>query len=157
MELEEIGEKLIKGETIEKILEKFDWREFEKAVAGIFEANNFKVRQNFVFKTKRKYQIDILAVGERIVLCVDCKRWSMGRYKKAGLKNAAKIQEERVSELINFLRKNLFAKQMLKIKAQKFYSLVVTLFEEDLFEENKTFFVPVWKLNSFLLDMEKFF
>lgn len=158
MELEKIRKDLLKGKTIEEILEKFDWKEFEKTVAEIFESNNFEVKQNFIFKTKRKYQLDILAKKERIVLCVDCKEWGKGRYKKTGLRYAAKNQEERINQLIKFLKKNLIAKQMLKInlRKQKFYPLVVTLLEEDLLKENETFFVPVWKLNSFLLDIEKF-
>jgi hypothetical protein len=44
---------------------------------------------------------------------------------------------------------------MLKISLnQKFYPLVVTLFQEDVVKENETFVVPVWKLNSFLVELE---
>jgi Holliday junction resolvase len=158
MELEKIRKHLLKGKTIEEILEKFDWREFEKTVAEIFERNGFEVKQNFVFKTKRRYQIDSLAKGKRIIFCIDCKEWRKGRYKKTGLKYATKDQKERVGELIKFLKKNLIARQMLKIdlEKQKFYPLVVTLLEEDLLKENETFVVPVWKLNSFLLDVERY-
>jgi Holliday junction resolvase len=158
MELEKIREDLLKGKTIEEILEKFDWREFEKTVAEIFEVNDFEVKQNFIFRTKRNYQIDVLAMRKRIVLCVDCKEWGRGRYKKTGLKHAAKNQEERVKQLIKFLKKNLVARKILKIdlKKQKFYPLIVTLLEEDLLKENETFFVPVWKLNSFLVSIEEF-
>jgi Holliday junction resolvase len=158
MGLEEIRKDLLKGKTIEEVLEKFDWRGFERTVAEIFESNDFEVKQNFTFKTKRRYQIDVLARRERIVLCVDCKEWGKGRYKKTGLKYAANSQEERVNQLIKFLKKNLIAKQMLGIdlRKQKFYPLIVTLLEEGLLKESETFVVPVWKLNSFLLDIEKF-
>jgi len=158
MELEKIRKDLLKGRTIEEILEKFDWKEFEKTVADIFESNEFEVKQNFIFETKKRYQIDVLVKRERIVLCIDCKEWGKGRYKKTGLKYAVKNQEERVNQLINFLKKNLVAKQILKInlRKQKFYPLIVTLQEEDLLKENETFVIPVWKLNSFLLDIEKF-
>jgi Holliday junction resolvase-like predicted endonuclease len=158
MELEKIKKELLKGRTIEEILENFDWKDFEKTVSEIFLANNFKVKQNFIFKTKRRYEIDVLAIDERFIFCVDCKEWSRGRYKKTGLKYAAKDQEERLKQIKKFLKKNLIARQSMKIdlEKQKFYPFIVTLFEEDLLKENETLFVPVWKLNSFLLNMEKF-
>jgi len=159
MELEKIKKELLKGKTIEEILEKFDWKGFERTVSEIFLANNFKVKQNFIFKTKRRYEIDVLAIGERFVFCVDCKEWSKGRYKKTGLRYAAESQEERLKQLKKFLKKNLLARQSMKInlEKQKLNTLIVTLFEEDLLKENETFFVPIWKLNSFLLNLEKIF
>ncbi len=42
MELEEIRNNVLAGKNIEDILKKFDWKKFEKIVAGIFENNDFK-------------------------------------------------------------------------------------------------------------------
>lgn len=157
MELEKIRKDLLGGKTVEEILEKFDWKEFEKTVAEIFERNDFNTKNNFRFKTRNRYQIDIVAIRQNKVFCVDCKQWGRGRYKKSGLKQAVKEQEKRVKELKRFLKKNLIAQKILKIDLDyTFCSLIVTLLEEDLLKENETFVVPVWKLNSFLLDMEKF-
>jgi len=154
-ELEEI-EKQVRKLPIEEILKKHDWNEFEKIVAEIFKANNFEIKKNFRFKTKKRYEIDILAVKQNLIFCVDCKKWSSGRYKKSGIKIAATKQEKRTRMVRNFLKKNPIAMQMLKIgQTPKFYSLIVTLMEEDIIQEKKTFIVPIFKLNSFLLESER--
>lgn len=157
MELEKIRKNILSGKPIEEIIKNFNWKEFENFIAEIFRENNFEVIQNFRFKTKRKYEIDIVAARQNIVFCVDCKEWNKGRYKKTGLKYSAKNQEKRVKELKNFLKKNPDIQIFLKVNLKfEFYSLIVTLFEEDLFIEGNTFFVPVWKLNNFLLEAERY-
>jgi Holliday junction resolvase len=142
--------------SIEEILEKFDWKDFERTVSEIFERNDFRIKNDFRFKTRNRHQIDVVAIKENKVFCVDCKQWGRGRYKKYGLKKATKEQEKRVEEFKKFLKKNLIAQKMLKIGLNnKFYSLIVTLLQEDMIKENKTFVVPVWKLNSFLVELER--
>lgn len=157
MDLEQIRKCILSGKPIEEIIESFDWQEFEQLVAEIFENNNFRVKQNFRFKTKRRYEIDILAVGNKIVLCVDCKEWGSGRYKRAGLVRAAKKQEERVKQLKKFLKTNLIARQTLQLDLYcKIYPAIVTWLQEDLVKENNAFVVPVWKLNSFLVEINSY-
>lgn len=158
MELERIRKKVLAGKNIEEIVEKFDWKDFEEVSKKIFEENNFKVRKNFRFKTSRRYEIDVLALGSRYIFCVDCKQWRGGRNKKSGLKLAVKKQENRVKEFEKFIGKNIIARKMLRIdsKKQKLHPLIVTLFQEDLLKENETFVIPLWKLNSFLVEAEKY-
>ena len=157
VDLEEIKKAVLGGEQLESVLQKFGWKEFEWIIAQIFQNNGFYVKQNFRFKTKNRYEIDLLAVSSRFSICVDCKYWSQGRNKKSGLKSAAKKQEERVKELQKFLKKNLIAKEMLKINRKaKFHPMIVTLFEEDLVKENDTIVLPAWKLNSFLIEFENY-
>lgn len=156
VELGEI-EKLARKIPLEEILEKHDWREFENIVAGIFKANGFSVRKNFRFKTKERHEVDVLAVKQNLIFCVDCKKWKGGRYKKSGIKVAVKNQERRTGILRNFLKRNPIAIQILKIgKNLRFCSLIVTLMEEDIIQEEKTFIVPIFKLNSFLLELERY-
>lgn len=158
MELEEIRKDILAGKTIEEVVEKIDWKDFEELSKKIFEENNFRVRKNFRFKTSRRYEIDILALNPRYVFCVDCKQWGRRRDKTSGLKIATEKQEERINELKKFLRNNLIAKRMMKIemKKQKFHSIIVTWLQEDLAKDNETLIVPVWKLNSFLVEIEKY-
>ena len=158
IDLEEIKAAALEGKQLEEILQKFNWKEFEEFVAEIFRNNGFRVKQNFRFKTKNRYEIDLLAISNRHVLCIDCKEWGRGRYKKSGLKQAAGKQEKRLKEFRKFIKKNLIAKKMLKISQDSnFYTLIVTLFEEDLLKENETIVVPAWKLNAFLIDMNSYF
>jgi len=155
--LEGIKDKISKGQEIEEVLKKFNWKEFEGFIAEIFRDNGFAVKQNFRFKTKNRYEIDLLAINKRVAFCVDCKEWNQGRYKKTGLKYAAKNQEKRLEELRKFLKKNPIATGMLNVDANpNFYPLIVTLFEEDLTKENNTIIVPAWKLNGFLLEMDNY-
>jgi Holliday junction resolvase-like predicted endonuclease len=130
------------------------WKKFEQFVADIFRANEFRVRQNFRFKTSKSYEIDILAIGQRYSFCVDCKQWSGGRYKKGALGIAVSNQQRRVKELKKLLKKNVIARDMLK--TGRLYPLIVTQMEEDLLKEGETWVVPVEKLNSFLLNHEKY-
>jgi Holliday junction resolvase-like predicted endonuclease len=157
MDIEKIRKDILAGKEIEEVLKNLDWKDFEEFVVNVFSDNNFVVKRNFRFKTKRRYEIDIVASRGNSVVCVDCKEWSKGRYKKSGLKHAVKNQENRVKEFKKFLKKNLIAQNVLKIEPDSaFYPLIVTLFEEDLIIENNTFIVPVWKLNGFLLELEKY-
>ncbi|MEM5834491.1 MAG: restriction endonuclease [Candidatus Aenigmatarchaeota archaeon] len=148
----------LKTRILEEELKSFDWKNFEKIVQEIFEANGFIVKRNFRFKTKRKYEIDLIAVKEWFNFCVDCKRLGKGRYKKSEIIKAAIKQEERTEELKKFLGKNLIAKESLKVKSMRFYPLLVTLFEEEVVKEKEggTFVVPIWKLNSFLNEVESY-
>ena len=157
LNLEEIKGRILKGEEIEKILEKIDWKEFEELIRKILENHDFESFHNFRFRTKRKYEIDILANRDDLILAVDCKKWRRGRYKKTNLKYAVKSQKERVKKLISFLNKNFIWKNKLKIsKRTKFIPLIVTWFEEDLIQYDNVFIVPVWKFNNFLLNLSEY-
>jgi Holliday junction resolvase-like predicted endonuclease len=157
VELEKIVNEIKKGKELEEILKKFDWKFFENFVKEIFEANNFFVKQNFIFKTSRKYEIDLIASRNNIVLCADCKSWAAKGAKKGKIKAAVKKQEERVSELKKFLKRNPIAKNILKINSgSRFKSVIITLLEEDISKESKSIVIPIFKLNSFLVEAERF-
>lgn len=156
MKLEQIRKDMASGKAIEDIIEEFDWREFEEVVADILTDNNFRIRQNFRFKTKRRYEIDVLAIRDNVVLCIDCKQWGRGRYKRTGLLHSVEEQEERVKELRKFLKTNPIVQSLLKIKIQRIHPIIVTWLQEDLIKEKDTFVVPVWKLNSFLVELENY-
>lgn len=157
MMIEEFESRIRRGDDIEDVLEKYDWKKFEQIIAEIFQKNSFYTKQNFKFKTKRRYEIDVLATKSNRIFCIDCKWWGKGRYKKSGLKNAIESQEKRVKELHKFLKKNPIAKNMLKVTQGYITNpLIVTLHEEDMIKENNTFVVPVWKLNNFILAVENY-
>ena len=157
MLIEEIGNHITKGKDIEEVLEKYDWKKFEHIIGEIFQENGFRTKQNFRFKTKKRYEIDIIAIKNNLIFCVDCKWWNKGRYKKSGLKNAVILQENRGNELRKFLKKNIIAKNLLRINSNTVInSLLVTLHEEDIAKHNETFVVPVWKLNRFISEIEKY-
>jgi len=152
--LEDVKKELKSGKAIEEIVDAFNWKEFENFVAEIFVANGFFVKKNLRFKTKKRHEIDVLAVTNEIAFAVDCKEWGKGRYKSSSLKTAVIEQEKRVKHLKNFLKNNSIARKTLKIDKQEILSVVVTWLQEDLQKHNSSFIIPVWKLNNFLVDVE---
>lgn len=156
IDLDEIQAIMKKGKSIEEIVSSFDWKEFENLVAEIFKANGFFVKKNLRFKTVNRYEIDILAVDSNVAFAADCKEWSRGRDKKSGLKNAVEKQEERAKHLKNFVRGNPIAQKSLRLHKQEIFPLIVTWFQEDLQRHNHSLIVPVWKLNSFLIQEDNF-
>ena len=154
MDLDAISRRVLRGSQIEDEVGKFDWKEFESIIGDVFRRNDFSVRNNFRFKTKRRYENDLIAVRGDLVFCVDCKRWSSGREKRWSLVKAAKEQQKRTAELGKFLRSNPIARNMMKIPGGGLIPMVVTLHQEDIIKEGETFVVPVKKLNSFVLGFE---
>lgn len=152
--LEDIQKQLKNGKMIEEVIAGFDWKDFEKIVGEIFIKNEFLVKQNFRFKIKRRYEIDLIAARNNLVFVVDCKQWGKGRYKSSGIRKAANDQEIRADELKKFFKKNKIAQEILKIKSPSIFPLIITLWQEDVQKENNTFVVPIWKLNSFLLHFD---
>lgn len=141
--LDEIKQRLLKGEQIEDTVRDINWQEFESFVATVFKENDFDVFQNFRFKTKSNYEIDILSVKDNFVIAVDCKQWGRGRYKKTAIRESVSKQLKRVKEL----------KKVLIGENIRILPLLVTLFEEDIIEHKKVWIIPVWKLNEFLLNL----
>lgn len=154
--LNEIESQIKQGKGIEDVLEKYDWKKFEGIITEIFQEHGFHTKQNFRFKTKKRYEIDILAVKNSRMICTDCKWWNKGRYKKSGLKMAVANQEARVKELQKFLKKNPIAQSALKITRYTVYPIIVTLHEEDVIKESDTFLIPAWKLNRFVTEIEQY-
>jgi len=153
MKIEEAEGFLKKGRTIEEFVGKIDWKDFEKFVKEIFSANGFGSTSNFRFKTKKRFEIDIIATRNNLVFLADCKEWDKGRYKNSGLRKAAEDQIQRSVEFEKFFRKNPIAKSKFKLKSNpKITPLIVTWHDEIITEHKNCFVVPVWKLNSFLLE-----
>ena len=101
---------------IEEIVKAIDWQEFERLVSEILEKHEFKTWNNFRFKTKRRYEIDVITTRNNTTFLIDCKQWSTGRYKSSALKRASEDQEERLEEFERFVEENADVKKVLKEK-----------------------------------------
>ncbi len=137
--LEEIERKIKEGLTLEEALRETDWKDFESLVAEIFEIHGYKTKKNFRFKTFKWFEIDVIAEKSDFVFCVECKKWGKGRYKKSQIRKACKIHSLKTFEFSKFIDKRTIP-------------LIVTYLEEDIIKENDVIVVPIWKLNSFLLN-----
>lgn len=152
-DLDSVSRRVMRGEPIEEVLGKFDWRDFERTVGDIFRQNDFRVMNNFRFRTSRRWEVDLVASRGSAVFCVDCKRWSRGREKSWSLRRAAREQAARTRALSKFLGSNPTARARLGAGGN-LVPVVATLFEENVLREGPTFVVPVKKLNSFIAESD---
>lgn len=130
-------------DDLERVSKEVVWQKFEVLVGFIFEANNFQVNINKVrtFNKKRR-QYDVIAKKNDKTYLVECKKWSGDRYRLSALKKAIEKHKERTEFYRNLSRENSIP-------------IIVTFVEEDIkFYENMPI-VPVFRLNSFINEIEK--
>ena len=65
------------GADFERVCTTLEWSEFESIATEAFKANNYDVLKNIRFKEKngKRWEIDILACRQPLILSVDCKHW----------------------------------------------------------------------------------
>jgi len=67
------------GADPERIARELRWQEFEAFADQVLARDGFATLNHFVFKDSgRRFEIDVVAAKEPIVLCVDCKHWHHG-------------------------------------------------------------------------------
>ena len=87
------------GADIERVCRNLSWKEFEDVAVTAFQTNGYSTIKHFRFRREnRMWEIDVLAVKGKIVLCVDCKRW-MKRLAASTMSKVAEAQIERVKAL----------------------------------------------------------
>ncbi len=149
MDLRRIEEEMSRGRQLEDILEGYDWKDFENICSQIFQEHGWKTENNFRFKSENRYEIDIVARKGSKVLCADCKHWGIRPGKKTQLRYAAEKQKERTEQLS---RTTLLGSG----KETAFHPMVITLMQEDIYQSEDVWIVPVFRLNDFLLNYERY-
>ncbi|MCD6241308.1 restriction endonuclease, partial [Candidatus Bathyarchaeota archaeon] len=87
------------GADIERVCRNLSWKEFEDVTVTAFQTNGYSTIKHFRFRHEnRMWEIDVLAVKGKIVVCVDCKRW-MKRLSASTMSKVAEAQIERVRAL----------------------------------------------------------
>jgi len=130
-------------EDLERISEEVIWQNFERLVGFIFEVNDFQVNVNKVraFNKKRR-QYDVIAKKDDITYLIECKKWAVNRYRLSALKKAIEQHKERT----NFYR---------NLTGEKAIPIMVTLIEEDIKFYEDIPIIPIFKLNSFINEVER--
>ncbi|MEM0101229.1 MAG: restriction endonuclease [Candidatus Methanomethylicaceae archaeon] len=150
MKLEELENKLKLGESLEEILKKEGWKDFEDLTSLILSENGFLTIKNFRFSyNKKRYEIDIIALEEPRAILIDCKHWKARYGKKSALRKAAHTHYQKC---LNFSYK---LSEIPIIELKKWNKVIIiptliTLYEEELREEEKVLIVPLFKIVSFL-------
>jgi protease II len=118
------------------------WQNFERLAAFIFEKNNFQVKINVIkTRNKKRRQYDVVARRGDKTFLIECKKWAGNRYRLSALKAAIEKHKERVE----FYR---------DITNEDAAPIVVTLIEEEIKFYEDMPIVPIFKLNSFINEMD---
>jgi hypothetical protein len=147
------------GAELVKVVELMTWKDFEGLVAGILEENRFSCIESFRRKgneTVRGMEIDVIGARGYTILSIDAKMWGVRGGKASALKTASVKQKERTIRLTTQLQKlSEKISSMRKGKYTVFPVMVTWLVEEVEINEGVPV-VPVFKLNSFIQDFEKY-
>jgi len=142
------------GFEIEHVAKYLDWGEFEAFTKDILRLHEFQVHSRVRFKSnakKKRYECDLVAIRNSIVLCIDCKHWSSRSGKKYGLKKAVEKQVERTL----VLSEKFFELDFEKFGIEKrddllMMPLLISWLVEDIRVYQDVPIVPIFQLSNFI-------
>jgi len=138
------------GTDIERVCKVLEWIEFENFTATAFEKNNFVVKRRFRFKaSQRRWEIDVLAYSEPIMLCVDCKRWRRG-WGNSAITKVAAAQAQRTEVLAKNLQDIQREIGLINWREATLFPVILSLFPGPVKFYDKVPVVPILQLQNFL-------
>ncbi|MEM2964968.1 MAG: hypothetical protein QXE22_05935 [Candidatus Bathyarchaeia archaeon] len=149
--IDRVVEALNRGGSPSKVCGSLDWWEFEWLIFEAFRLNGFEVLKGFTFTTfsKKRFQIDILALKLNILMSVDCKQW-MFPYWSSRIHAASKAHLRRTEALAGHV-KHLKAKLPLRgLKKLYLIPVMLTLGDSKIRDAEGIPVVSVLKLKDFL-------
>ena len=147
------------GAEIGAIVQLLTWKDFEGFVASILIANSYHCIESFRRRGNsliHGMEIDVIGVSGPNIIAIDAKMWSIRRGKVSALKKAAEKQKTRTRELSREL--DQLAKKIDKLPPKEYhlYPVLVTWLVEDVELYEGVPVVPIFKLNSFILDFYRY-
>ncbi len=141
---------VLAGVPPEKAAALVDWRGFESLVQEYLEEFGYRiVAKRFRFAhSGRRWEIDLLGVGPLAALAVECKLWTNRRAIRSKIAAEVRTHLERVKA---FVESNSAMKLGLKVRV---IPLVVGWFPETGELVEGVPYVPLFKLNSFLMELD---
>ncbi len=141
---------VLAGVPPEKAAALVDWRGFESLVQEYLEEFGYRiVARRFRFAhAGRRWEIDLLGAGPLAALAVECKLWTNRRAIGSRVAAVVRTQLERVRA---FVESNSAAKLGMKGRV---IPLVVGWFPETGRLVEGVPYVPLFKLNSFLMELD---
>ena len=138
------------GTDIERVCKVLEWKEFEDFAATAFEKNNYAVKRRFRFKASgRRWEIDVIAYSESIIVCVDCKRWRRG-WGNSAISRVAAAQAQRTLALAKNLQSIQREIGLDDWKEATLFPVILSLFPGPVKFYNKIPVVPILQLQNFL-------
>lgn len=143
------------GTDVEIVSQRLDWRDFEKLCVEALRSHDFNVKAPFRFKANgKRREIDVVAHKRDVVLCVDCKHWRMRRGQQYKIKESASNHLDKCMKFAE-LATSLKGVELGIHGGSHLIPVIVTLIDLNLKHPvNSVWILPIFKLNSFLLDLE---
>ena len=147
------------GAEIESVVELMSWKDFEVFVADILRSNDFRCIESFRRRgnaTEKGMEIDVVGVRGKDIVSIDTKMWSIRSGKTSALKTAANKQKDRTLRLSSQLQQ---ISSRIGNMVPGIYSLspiMVTWFIEEVQFHEGVPIVPIFKLNSFIINLNKY-
>jgi len=141
------------GGDLERVSRLLEWDEFEDVSALAFENNSFSVKKHYRFKSLgKRWEIDILALKNPIVVSVDCKHWQKGWRGSSVAKIASShiARTQALSEASPLLREKIGIQRW---KEARFVPVILSLTPSDLKFHEEVPIVPILQVRSFLEGM----
>jgi hypothetical protein len=141
------------GADIERVCDSLTWLEFEDISITAFEANSYKTKKHFRFTSaNRRWEIDILALKEPLIVCADCKHWHHG-WSGSGSRKAAEMQAERTKNLYEVSKSINDKIGVGNWKRTHFVPMILSLTPGNQKFHKGVPIVPVLQLGDFLTSM----
>ncbi len=149
-----VEEALRQGIPVDKASLYLDWRDFEALTAKYLQAHGYRVYRNLRLPSPHGLEIDVLGLGKRYTVIVDCKHWSPGYSKKWKLRRAVEDHLERIEKLKKrlWVLARRYGDELRNIK--KIVPVIVTLTDPGVRYIDKILISPINAFNSLLLDLD---
>ena len=149
-----VEEALRYGVPVDRASLYLDWRDFEALTAKYLQAHGYKVYRNLRLPPPHGLEIDVLGLGPRYTVIVDCKHWSPGYSKKWKLRRAVEDHLERIGKLKNrlWVLARKYGEELRSIK--KIVPVIVTLTDPGIRRIEKALISPINTLNDLLLSLD---
>ncbi len=141
---------VLAGVPPEKAVALVDWRGFESLVEEYLEDFGYRVvaRRVRFAHMGRRWEVDLVGAGPLAALAVECKLWTNRRAIRSRIAAEARAHLKRVRA---FVESGLASKLGLKVRV---IPLVVGWFPETGELVDGVPYVPLFKLNSFLMELD---
>ncbi len=142
------------GADFERVCRLLEWKEFEKITTQAFDAYNYYVVNNFRFKAQngKRWEIDLLAFKQPLVVSVDCKHWKHN-WTRAPIIKVVAQHVERTKAIADAL---LSLHRKLKLdtwRSATIIPVVMSLLRSPFKLYQNTPVVPILQLRSFLNEL----
>ncbi len=144
------------GAEIESVIERMTWKDFEAFVARVLTENDYACVESFRRRGNRSVkgmEVDVIGVKGKTVIAIDAKMWNARLGKSSALMLAADRQKERTARLPDQIEKLSDKIPNMRDGLYKVIPVLVTWLVESVLFQNGVPIVPVFQLNSFLLDL----